>query len=93
MIPNYRRFNELRAKANEILKGHDSLEALLTKAVIEVSYMRQNETPEYAWDNVKNILSKCRTHEPTSDEGRFRASINEMTYEERKGLKRLIELL
>jgi hypothetical protein len=93
MIPTYRRFDELRAKAKKKLEGRGILEKQLTNAVIEISYMRENEVPEYAWDSVESILSRCRTHEPQGDEGRFRASINAMTYEQLDSLKRAIELL
>ena len=93
MIPTYRRFKELRTKAQENLEGNGILEQQLASAVIEISYMRQDEVPDYAWDNVENILSQCRTHEPIASEGRFRASINAMTYEQRNSLKRMIELL
>lgn len=93
MIPTYRRFNELRSKAKTKLEGRGILEQQLANAVIEISYMRENEIPEYAWDSVENTLSKCRTHEPKDDEGRFRASIDEMTYEQCNSLNRSIELL
>lgn len=93
MITNYRRFNELRLKAKEQLKGRGVLEDQLTNAVIEISYMRQNEVPEHLWEGVQSIIKACSSHEQKKQEGRFRASINEMTNIELKSLKRAIELL
>lgn len=93
MRPTYRRFKELRKKAQEELKGHGILEDQLTSAVCELDYMHKPEVPKYIWESVQSVINSCRTHEAEGDEGIFRASINKMTYDERKSLKRAIELL
>jgi hypothetical protein len=93
MIPNtYRRYKELRDNAQEFLKGKGSVYEQLTNAVIEISMMRKNEVPEYSsWDNIQEILKICRKHEPVSNEGVFRASINQLDSNKLKDLKNKIE--
>ncbi|PIQ49770.1 MAG: hypothetical protein COW03_03360 [Cytophagales bacterium CG12_big_fil_rev_8_21_14_0_65_40_12] len=93
MRPTYRRFKELREKAQDKLKGRGVLEQQLTDAVCEIDMMHENEVPEYKWGSVQSIIKSCRTHKAEGDEGIFRASINKMTYEQLKSLKRAIELL
>tara|TARA_A100000171_G_scaffold53096_1_gene76801 strand:- start:9090 stop:9371 length:282 start_codon:yes stop_codon:yes gene_type:complete len=93
MRPTYRRFKELREKAQEKLKGPGVLEHQLTNAVCEIGYMDESEVPKHQWESIKSILNSCRTHKAEKEEGIFQASINKMTYEEKIKLKRAIELL
>jgi len=93
MRPTYRRFKELREKAQDKLKERGNLKEQLADAVCEISMMYKHEVPEYQWVYVQSILDSCRTHEAEGDEGIFQASINKMSYEQLKSLKRSIELL
>ena len=93
MIRKYGRFYELKTKAAEKLRGKRPLEEELASAVNEISYMNQNDVPEYQWDEVQSILKSCKTHEANGKEGIFRASINKMSYNEKLALKNAIETL
>ena len=83
----------MRDKAQEKLDSHRPLEEALTNAVCEIVMMDEDEVPKYKWSSIQAILDSCRTHEAEGKEGIFRASINNMTYEKKKSLKRQIELL
>ena len=55
--------------------------------------MNQHDVPEYQWENVQSILKACRTAIEDPNQGRFRASINNMSYDELRLLRKNIERL
>ena len=93
MRPTYRRFKELKGKAQEVLNESGKLEERLANAICEVDLMEEHEVLKHKWDSVQIIIKSCVTHQPEGDEGIYRASINHKSYEELIALKRAIELL
>lgn len=87
------RFKELREKAQDELKCRGILKEQLINAVFEIDMMEEYEVPKHKWEDVQSIIKSCTTNEPEGDEGIYGASINKMTYEQLKSLKRSIELL
>ncbi len=87
MINNYHRFFQQKNKALEKFKLSRPLEEQLASAVNEIEYLHENEVPQHKWNQVLDILNRCRTHKGSEEVGNTRASIEKMTNDEKKRLK------
>ena len=84
MRTNYRRFRELLSKANTQLKYYGENRDGLFHAVKELSFLIESETPESAWENLKEIKTQLTRIKPKGNEGSYKATIDTLSENEVK---------
>lgn len=93
-MQNYRRFDELRAKAKSALKSkRESNQDKLQNAMIEIFFLHENDIPEYRRDEIQDLKKRFLTIEAKGEEGTIRASINSMSESAVLGYIRRVENL
>jgi hypothetical protein len=94
MRSKYPHFNELKNKAKSHLKGNKTTDHNLFNAFVEITIMRDDETPNYARDRVKEIKDMCSAHKPSNPNDSIALnSIRNMSFSDRRKLIELIEFL